>query len=338
MGRRVSFQTPCWTSVSQPTARHSQRGRPDGPVRSDQTTEAADRPARSGYPAAGMAIPTRMRRLVSATTACACLVAVACTHRDQDATDASLTTSAEHEGDLEGTARPEGNAPREAPVPSASRGFEVVALDGETIDADRNRRIPYRVYAPAGPAGPIPVVLVSHGGSGSERGYRSGGHLGKTLAAGGYIAVHVGHLRSARGDRQLDDRPADVSHLLDQLDEGALVLPRGSLEPSTRRGSDTPGTPSAPTPPTHSVAPPSSALTRTTASTPSHRSRRKGRTSSEPSTTVRASPPGPPSPSPRTTWSAARRPTRTSPARSTEGVGASSPSRVIPSVVTSSSR
>lgn len=162
---------------------------------------------------------------MSVTTACVCLVTAACTHRDQDATDSSVTTGAEHDGAPEGTAPPEATAPGDAPSSPANPGFEVVALDGETIDADRDRRIPYRVYAPVGQTGPTPVVLVSHRGRGSERGYRSGGHLGKTLAAGGYVAVHVGHLRSARGDRQLDDRPADVSYLLDQLDEGALVLP-----------------------------------------------------------------------------------------------------------------
>ncbi len=111
--------------------------------------------------------------------------------------------------------------------PSAAGPYEVVTIDGEFIDVERDRRIPYRVFAPAGPTGATPVILVSHGGDGSAIGHLSGAHLGTTFATGGYLAIHIGHLESAPGSRHLDDRPADVTAVLDQLDIGSIALPSG---------------------------------------------------------------------------------------------------------------
>jgi hypothetical protein len=102
--------------------------------------------------------------------------------------------------------------------------FEVVTLDGQVVDDSRDRSVPYRVYAPVGLSGPVPVVLVSHGGSGNSTGYARGGHLGSTFAAGGFLAVHVGHVESTT-DHQVVDRPADVSHVLDRLADATLPLP-----------------------------------------------------------------------------------------------------------------
>lgn len=111
--------------------------------------------------------------------------------------------------------------------PAPNRPFEVVTLDAEVVDAARDRRIPYRVYAPAGLPGAAPIILVSHGGTGNALGSRTGQHLGRTFAAGGYLAVHVGHLPSRPGTQHRIDRPADVSHLLDRLADGTLPLPAG---------------------------------------------------------------------------------------------------------------
>jgi poly(3-hydroxybutyrate) depolymerase len=101
----------------------------------------------------------------------------------------------------------------------------VIQFDGEVVDPARDRRIPYRIYAPADADGEVPVILVSHGGDGSEIGYTTGTHLGSTFAKGGFLAVHIGHRRSAVGVRHLVDRPADVSFVLDQLEAGTLPLP-----------------------------------------------------------------------------------------------------------------
>lgn len=111
------------------------------------------------------------------------------------------------------------------PPTTVATTFEVVLFDGEVLDLARDRRIPYRVYAPIGTTAAVPVVLVSHGGTGHEWGSRTGGHLGSTFAAGGYLAIHVGHLPSRRLAQHRIDRPADVSFLLDRLADNTLPLP-----------------------------------------------------------------------------------------------------------------
>lgn len=118
-----------------------------------------------------------------------------------------------------------------SPTASAAPGAALVAavsvaeLDGEIVDDARDRSIPYRAYAPVGVGGAVPVVLVSHGGLGSDTGYTRGSHLGSTFAADGFLAIHVGHRRSAAGDRQVFDRPADITALLDALAAAELELP-----------------------------------------------------------------------------------------------------------------
>ena len=128
------------------------------------------------------------------------------------------------------TSAPTTAAPGTAPSTTVEPGptqFDIASADGSLLDAERGRTVPYRIHAPIGPAGAVPVILVSHGGSGSASGYERGQHLGTTFARGGFIAVHVGHLPSAPGSSQLEDRPADVSAVLDGLAEGSLAVPDG---------------------------------------------------------------------------------------------------------------
>jgi hypothetical protein len=110
---------------------------------------------------------------------------------------------------------------------TASGAMDVIVTDGEVVDRGRDRRIPYRMYSPSGGPAPAPVIIVSHGGTGSETGWTRGGHLGSSFAQGGFVAVHVGHLPSTAGRRQLDDRPADVSFVLDRLADGTIAPPAG---------------------------------------------------------------------------------------------------------------
>jgi poly(3-hydroxybutyrate) depolymerase len=118
-------------------------------------------------------------------------------------------------------------APATRVDPPQIEHYEVVIVDGEVLDTARNRRIPYRVYAPAGPSGKVPIILVSHGGDGNARGYLSAPHLGTTFAAGGFVAIHIGHLPSANALVHQNDRPADVTFLLDQLAAGRVAMPVG---------------------------------------------------------------------------------------------------------------
>lgn len=101
------------------------------------------------------------------------------------------------------------------------------------IDVSRGRSIPYRVFYNSGSSGQTPVIFVSHGGSNQTSGHLGGSHLGRSYAAGGYLAIHVGHLPSLgqtpseQFDNHSRDRPADVSFLLDRLEAGTLPLPAG---------------------------------------------------------------------------------------------------------------
>lgn len=59
-------------------------------------------------------------------------------------------------------------------------------------DAARGRDIPVLIRAPAG-SGAAPAVIVSHGLGGSREGLS---YLGRALAEGGYLAVHLQHIGS----------------------------------------------------------------------------------------------------------------------------------------------
>lgn len=62
-------------------------------------------------------------------------------------------------------------------------------------DAGRNRAVPVRLYWPADAAGPVPLVIFSHGIGGSRRGYS---YLGQHFAAQGMASLHVQHVGSDR--------------------------------------------------------------------------------------------------------------------------------------------
>lgn len=160
---------------------------------------------------------------IAATVVSGVVLLAACSSSPEDAASSSTT---EPTGPTDTTASPETtetSAPREDPAAS----YAVITIDGEVRDPTRDRRIPYRIYAPAALTGDIPVILVSHGGTGSESGYTRAPHLGSTFAAAGLMAMHVGHLPSATDAGQLFDRPADVTFLLDQLETGDVELPDG---------------------------------------------------------------------------------------------------------------
>lgn len=58
-------------------------------------------------------------------------------------------------------------------------------------------------------------------------GYTRASHFAEALAASGLVTIHLGHRESAPGARQVSDRPADVSLVLDLLADDALELPDG---------------------------------------------------------------------------------------------------------------
>jgi predicted dienelactone hydrolase len=101
-------------------------------------------------------------------------------------------------------------------------------------DAKRDREIPVKLYVPQAGAGPLPVLVFSHGLGGSRGGYE---YLGRHWGSHGYVCVHIQHkgsddavwkgkenrmeeLRKAvRVPANILNRPADVSFALDQLEK-----------------------------------------------------------------------------------------------------------------------
>lgn len=102
---------------------------------------------------------------------------------------------------------------------------QVSFVDATVVDAARNRPITFRTYFSDQPTGPMPVILVSHGGDGNLIGHQQLSHLGNEYAGAGYLAIHVGHRQSATPNQHEVDRPADVSFIIDQLAAGTLPLP-----------------------------------------------------------------------------------------------------------------
>ncbi len=120
----------------------------------------------------------------------------------------------------------------------------VPAIDWDWVDTARQRPVPVRLYWPAGdgarPAGPVPLVVFSHGIGGSRLGYS---YLGRHLASHGWACLHVQHvgsdralwwgnpftlvsrLREAARESEAVDRVRDLRFALDRLLDPALSHP-----------------------------------------------------------------------------------------------------------------
>lgn len=115
------------------------------------------------------------------------------------------------------------------PAPRAEYD-SLLETTGHYFDAKREqRKIPVKIYSPAGRRGRLPVVVFSHGIGENHESYA---YLGRALAKHGFVAVHVTHAGTdkatlERGYRHLYratkeksnwiNRPLDVSAVLDQL-------------------------------------------------------------------------------------------------------------------------
>jgi len=116
-------------------------------------------------------------------------------------------------------------APGCAAAPQANpRPTEARITESRTTwrDGSRARDIPVLIRTPAG-GGPAPAVIVSHGLGGSREGL---GYLGRALAEGGFVAIHLQHIgsddslwRGAAADRLvgLAAGALDVQAALDRL-------------------------------------------------------------------------------------------------------------------------
>lgn len=137
--------------------------------------------------------------------------------------------------------------PRHPPGTASVAGpGEVFIARGERTDpARRDRRVPYKLYAPAADAadadGGLPVIVWSHGLGGSADG---AAFLARHIAGSGYIVLHIQHpgtdsslwqgkpghpwdnIRAARIPRRASlDRFRDVPFMIGQLPDIAAVHP-----------------------------------------------------------------------------------------------------------------
>ncbi len=115
-------------------------------------------------------------------------------------------------------------------------------------DAKRDRDVPVKIYLPKlnSTDKKMPLIIFSHGLGGSREGYQ---FLGEHWAKNGFVSVHVQHIgsddsvwknapktelisamRKAAGIKQYIDRPADVSFVLDQLEQYEALQNRINFE------------------------------------------------------------------------------------------------------------
>jgi predicted dienelactone hydrolase len=113
----------------------------------------------------------------------------------------------------------------QAAAPPAAT-WQVADATTRIVDPARQREIGLRIHYPLGFTGAAPVILVSHGGMGSDRGEQGLAHLGRGYAAAGFLAVHIGHRTSADQPTHRRDRPADVSFVIDALSDGRIAMPQ----------------------------------------------------------------------------------------------------------------
>ncbi len=120
--------------------------------------------------------------------------------------------------------------------PAFARAVERV-IDASLIDTSRQsvgtngvpdpdgRIIELRIRYSVDSASPAPLILISHGGTGSTDGYTRGEHIGEAFAQAGFIAVSVGHRASLPAGRHQADRPTDISFVIDAFEQQDVVLP-----------------------------------------------------------------------------------------------------------------
>lgn len=113
------------------------------------------------------------------------------------------------------------NPPPEVLSALGGKTWNVRYEDGVITDLSRDREIAFRWRYPADYSGSAPLVIVSHGGYGSDRGFIAYPHLGSTYARFGFITLSINHKRSTNEQQHRYDRAVDVSFIIDVLTAAA---------------------------------------------------------------------------------------------------------------------
>jgi predicted dienelactone hydrolase len=111
-----------------------------------------------------------------------------------------------------------------ASAPLAEPQEAYAAYDIDWVDAQRQRKVPVRLYLPrqASAEHPVPMVLFSHGIGGSRRGYS---YLGSYWASHGVASLHVEHVGSAR-DTVWSGNPFNVAARLREAAKESEAIAR----------------------------------------------------------------------------------------------------------------
>ena len=113
-----------------------------------------------------------------------------------------------------------------------------VVADIKLTDKRRDREVPVKIYYPDGD-GTFPVIIFSHGTGGSSESFS---HLSRFWSSYGYVCIHPTHLGSdigalkkygfldlmeiSRTPKVLQDRPQDISYIIDYLEELEQLVPQ----------------------------------------------------------------------------------------------------------------
>lgn len=113
------------------------------------------------------------------------------------------------------------------PIPAA----EVAIAKHDWHDVKRDRDVPVKIYFPKEGAGPLPIVIFSHGLGGSRENYE---YLGRHWAGCGYASVHMQHLGSddsvwkdvplAERAKAMQRAAANISNILNRPLDGQFVI------------------------------------------------------------------------------------------------------------------
>lgn len=122
-------------------------------------------------------------------------------------------------------------SPSEAPPRTTGEPATTDRVVSFTSADGRPRTVAFRIWYPTdGPVGPVPTILISHGGMGSINGVQGYSTLARAYASHGYVAVVLNHPISTNPRVHLLDRPRDVSSVLDALEDVTLpAVFRGTL-------------------------------------------------------------------------------------------------------------
>ncbi|MBI3168041.1 MAG: hypothetical protein HYZ22_06155 [Chloroflexi bacterium] len=107
--------------------------------------------------------------------------------------------------------------------------YKVQVFDNYQVhDAKRDRTFPIVIYYPVGAAGPLPLIIWSHGGGYNNNGHHLNKEWGNTLASAGYVVIHIGHVEAPLDSHcvllQIPSDECEASDFQIEVSEGGTLM------------------------------------------------------------------------------------------------------------------